>query len=86
MLHALDAHQPPNARGRSPPQDGALEKGPGESLEVAPGKRVALAGCELGQAARKVDQADAAALAAKRIEQRAETVADRGGARTTAAA
>src|SRR5450759_4111642 len=46
--------------------------------ELPERKRVALALRELGQATREVDQADAAALAAERIEQRAEAVADRG--------
>ena len=45
---------------------------------MAPRQRFALARRELGQTAREVDQADAAALATQRLEQRAEAIAKRG--------
>jgi hypothetical protein len=48
MLHALNAHELSDARGRSPPEDAAFEKGAGKGPEMASRKRMSLDACELG--------------------------------------
>jgi len=78
MLEASQTHQTQDAAARRPPENAALEQAAADGAKVTFRQRAALGDRKSGKTVFQIRKADAAALAAQRIEQQAERLAQRG--------
>ena len=73
---ALDMDQAPQARGRGPPEQAALDDAAAKPAEVVAREAFALGLAHLRQAQREVAQCDAPTRAGQPVQQRADAAAD----------